>query len=323
MAYKKFHFSNKFVKKLIVILVLILSWCFLGYKLATFEHYGELTTQWKNMPLAQFWWLAAALGLLPLNWLLEAIKWRMLVKNIQPVSFKTSTKAVLAGVSTGFFTPNRVGEVVGRMAFMNAGNRKPAFTLSILNSLTQNLVIIVCGVPSAILFFIVTQKSIDTETARYLLLAIGAMFTLALLSFGLPRLSRFITTKMSDQISVFVSSLVDYRFVDLLRITFVSLMRYIVFCIQLFLMLRFFDVRPEFWQALIGISASYLFITFTPSVAFSEAAVRSSFAVLFIGAFSNNVVGIALAGVLIWMVNSVVPMLVGSVVMIRKSDSIE
>jgi len=97
----------------------------------------------------------------------------------------------------------------------------------------------------------------------------------------------------------------------------ISLLRYLVFCFQFFLMLRFFGVQLELWQALIAIPANYLFVTFTPSVAFSEAAVRSSYAVLFIGAFSGQVVGIALAGMCIWMVNFVFPMLVGSVVMLK------
>jgi hypothetical protein len=71
------------------------------------------------------------------------------------------------------------------------------------------------------------------------------------------------------------------------------------------------------WQALIAIPTNYLFVTFTPSVAFSEAAVRSSYAVLVIGFFSSNIVGIALAGMCIWMINFVIPMMVGSIIMVR------
>jgi len=46
--------------------------------------------------------------------------------------------------------------------------------------------------------------------------------------------------------------------------------------------------------------------------------VRSSYAILVIGAFSGQVVSIALAGLCIWLINFVIPMLVGSVVMVRK-----
>ena len=98
----------------------------------------------------------------------------------------------------------------------------------------------------------------------------------------------------------------------------VSFIRYAVFCIQFYFMIRFFSIELTPWQALIAIPTSYLFVTFTPSLAFSEAAIRSSYAVLIIGTFSGQVVNIALAGVCIWVINFVIPMLAGSVVMVRK-----
>ena len=82
-------------------------------------------------------------------------------------------------------------------------------------------------------------------------------------------------------------------------------------------MLRFFGVNLAPIQALIAIPANYLFVTYTPSIAFSEAAVRSSYAILFIGAFSTQLVGIALAGVCIWVVNFILPLFLGSIVMLR------
>ena len=84
-------------------------------------------------------------------------------------------------------------------------------------------------------------------------------------------------------------------------------------------MLRFFNIELTPFQALMAIPTTYLFVTFTPSLAFSEVAIRSSYAVLVIGAFSGQIVNIALAGVCIWAVNFIIPMLVGSALMIRKS----
>ena len=85
------------------------------------------------------------------------------------------------------------------------------------------------------------------------------------------------------------------------------------------MMLRFFGIHLIVWQALIAIPTNYLFVTFTPSLAFSEAAVRSSFAMLTIGAFSGQTVSIALAGMCIWIINFVFPMLAGTVLMVKKN----
>jgi uncharacterized membrane protein len=98
----------------------------------------------------------------------------------------------------------------------------------------------------------------------------------------------------------------------------ISFIRCAVFCVQFYFMIRFFSIELTPWQALTAIPTSYLFVTFTPSFAFSEVAIRSSYAVLIIGAFSGQVVNIALAGVCIWVINFVIPMLAGSVVMVRK-----
>ena len=43
-------------------------------------------------------------------------------------------------------------------------------------------------------------------------------------------------------------------------------------------------------------------------------AIRGSISILVFGAFSQNIAGIAIAVVIIWIVNTILPMLVGSVV---------
>ena len=154
----------------------------------------------------------------------------------------------------------------------------------------------------------------------YLSLLALCLVGFGLLYFLLPHLSKlFKQSSYSLKIKEFTDCLSDFREIELVRIMLVSLIRYAVFCIQFFLMLQFFGIELSYWQALVAIPTNYLFVTFTPSLAFSEATVRSSFAVLTIGAFSGQTVNIALAGMCIWMLNFVVPMLFGSVVMVRKN----
>jgi len=300
-------------------LILFAAYSFLAYKLLTFNQYHELAAQWKQMPLYQYGWLVLVVILLPVNWLLEAIKWKMLISIIQNISIFTSYKAVLTGISTGFFTPNRVGELVGRIMFLKAENRKAGVTLSLVNSLTQNIIMALCGIPACFIFFTRNSVSLATDITRFVLILFVCLIAFGSIYFALPYLSRQISqSRFSSKITAFTSCLSNYSWFYLLNVMFVSLLRYVVFCVQFYFMLRLFNVQLEVWQAIVAIPASYLFVTFTPSVAFSEAAVRSSYAVLFIGAFSGQVVGIALAGISIWMVNFVVPMFVGSVVMVRK-----
>jgi len=301
-------------------LILLSSYSFLGYKLLTFNHYEDLSDQWTQMPLSRVWWLAGVFTLLPFNWFLESMKWKMLTARIQKINTSTSVKAVLSGISTGFFTPNRVGELVGRIAYLEPENRKAGITMSLVNSLTQNIVMALCGIPACILFFIHSAGNLQPEIIHFVWITMVGILVLGFLYFTLPRWSRQLKTgRLFLSMQTFTDCLSGYTLKELSEIIGISLIRYAVFCIQFYFMLRLFNIELTPFQALLAIPTTYLFITFTPSLAFSEAAVRSSYAVLIFGAFSCMVVNIALAGVCIWAVNFIIPMLVGSALMIRKS----
>jgi hypothetical protein len=302
------------------ILFFVLSFFFLGYKLFTFQHYDSLAIQWRSMPLSQTWWLIGVLTLLPLNWSLEALKWKMLTSGVQKLSMGDAVKAVLSGISTGFFTPNRVGELVGRIAFLEPGNRKAGITMSFLNSFTQNIVMAMPGIPASILFLFVFKGEIQPDAFHFVLIILMCMLIFGVLYFTLPRWSlKLKKSRFSEKIKSFTDCLSTYKPKDLLHILGVSLIRYLVFSSQFYFMLRFFSVELSPWQALISIPTTYLFVTFTPSLAFSEAVVRSSYAVLIIGAYSGQTINIALAGICIWAVNFVIPMLGGSVVIAKRA----
>jgi hypothetical protein len=299
-------------------IVLPAAFLFLAYKLFTFKQYDDLIAHWKRLPLSQFWWLVGVFVLLPANWLLEAFKWQQLVLKVQTIHLRNALKGVLVGITTGFLTPNRVGELVGRVMYLNPDNRKAGITLSLVNSLTQNIIMVLCGIPACVLFVNAYQKSTEINTVLYLWLLAAGLAVSALIYFFLPQASRLLSkSRHSEKLKAFTDCLAFYTRQDLLLIMLISLGRYIVFCTQFFFMLRFFGIDLTTWQALISIPTTYLFVTFTPSFAFSDVAVRSSYAVLVIGVFSNQVVSIALAGACIWLVNFVIPLLVGLVVLAR------
>ncbi len=315
------HPQKSPVRNLISWLILILSYSFLAYKLVTFNHYSELVGQLTQMPLSKLWWLAAIFGLLPVNWIIESMKWKMLVAKVQKISLKNSIQAVLSGISTGFFTPNRVGELVGRVLFLKNENRKAGVTLSLVNSLTQNLMMALCGIPACVLFYSWKNEKLKLGIIMYLSLLFLCLLLFGILYFTLPVLIRSIKIKkLTSKLLPYTSCLSDYTEMDLLRIMLITFARYCVFCTQFYFMLLLFGVNLEIWQALIAIPTSYLFVSFTPSIAFSEAAVRSSYAVLVIGVFSTMEIPIMLAGVCIWFVNFVIPMLAGSIILVNEKE---
>jgi len=53
-------------------------------------------------------WLVIILAFL--NWGLEAKKWQVLIKNLEPLNYFVALKGVLSGVTLSLNTPNRMGE---------------------------------------------------------------------------------------------------------------------------------------------------------------------------------------------------------------------
>ena len=309
--------NNKFT--FIKWFVFIAAYSFLVYKLVVFDRYKDFIDRWNEIPPTQFLWLIPVFILIPINWFLEAEKWKKLVSKFQYISISTACKSVLSGIITGFFTPNRIGDLIGRLMYLDKNNKAKGFTVSIVNSLTQNLIICFYGLPAAILFFFDRNELMNKSVMSYLLFLLAFCLVFGLIYFLTPSIyCKISSSKIPTKISHLFSHLSNYSFSELINILLITNIRYFVFCTQFYLILIFFGTNLSVMQAFIAIPLNYLFVTFTPSIAFSEAAVRSSYALIFIGAFSENEISIILAGVSLWVLNFVIPMIAGSILLVRK-----
>ena len=253
---------------------------------------------------------------MPLNWFLEAIKWREVLKSVQRISFLTSIKSVLIGLTSGFFTPNRVGEPVGRTFILNDGNKTKGVICSLICTLSQTF---------ATLFFVclsllgVAQyiPHIDgNEISLIRTIAVIGLTLVSVLYFTLPFWIRKIKSN-SQKIKNIIEaiSLISYR--RLLVVSLYSILRFAVYTFQYYLMLRFFSIDMGMLLSLIIIPINYFLVSITPSVAFAEIGIRGTYAILLLGAFTANTVGVALSAVGLWFLNYVIPMLVGSLLLIK------
>ncbi|MBC8085177.1 MAG: flippase-like domain-containing protein, partial [Hymenobacter sp.] len=85
-----------------------------------------------------------ALGLVPVNWGIEAWKWWRLARHLEPVSFRRSFRAVLVGLTLGFVTPNRVGDYAGRIIELKS-RRLDALGAVFLGRYAQLVVTVLAG----------------------------------------------------------------------------------------------------------------------------------------------------------------------------------
>jgi len=304
---RQYELHSSTLKRIMKWLFLIGTSCYLAYKLIVFDDYPALLNSFTYISFNQILALTVAILLQPINLIIAARKWQLLISKTTLITTRQALNAVFAGFSTGFTTPNRLGEMVGRMLFTLPKHRKAIAFYALLNSFTQNLIIAVVGLP-AILFFFRSQYATDHIKLQTQLVIITALAIVGIIGYLL--LPKIIGKRTHTKLA-FLSDIQLFRTAELLKICVYTLVRYLIFSTQLYFMLQFLNINLSIAHALISIPASYLVITLTPTVAFSEAGVRSSIAIFFIGAYCSNSAGIALASLMLWILNFGIPMLVG------------
>ena len=319
MKLKSINISEVFKKKFtwIKIFIMVAAYGYLIYTFINFEHYDDFSSYFKTHGLENLKYLLGCLILIPLNWLLESAKWKEVLSKIQVLSLGQAIKSVLIGLTSGFFTPNRVGEPVGRSMFLDDGNKTKGVICSLICTLSQSF---------ATLFFVciaivlACNIVVELEQIPQILLirnigiiAAVAVFLLYLtIPFWVGRL-KLKSEKLQDIARAI--SLISYA--SLLKVSLYSIVRFAVYSFQYFLMLKFFAVDINFYTAMVLIPINYFLVSIIPSVAFAELGIRGSSALLVMEPLLGNTLGVALAAMSLWFINYVIPMLVGSLLLIK------
>lgn len=297
----------------IKIIVLVASYGYLFYRLFTLEYPPDLKTLFSQWHPSLLFFLLLTLLLLPVNWLLESLKWKRLISPFEDISLKTAVYCVLSGLSTGFFTPGRIGELPGRTVFLKPENRINGIIMSGTGSFFQTIVTCMYGI-TGMFFFIFDNASFDMDSIRMMKIT-GLCFIpvfLGLLLF-LPKISKFLSRRnVNNNIQSFLRKITVLSLKDMIYLLLITCIRYAVYALQFYFVLLFCGVTISISEAFIAISVIYLFVTITPSFAITEAGVRGSYSILFLGTYSSQTAAIAYAGILIWIINFVIPMFIGS-----------
>ena len=265
--------------------------------------------------------------LMLINWSLETFKWKYLIQKIERIRFGSSFKAVMSGITVSTFTPNRVGEYFGRVFIFKQANYWDGILITIIGSMSQLLVTLITGI-FALLFFVLHYFDLQQFFFGYA--RIGLVFSAIVLSFFLiflyfnvsllsslqNRLKWNWIRRIKRHLRVF--SLYTNR--QLAKVLFLSIMRYCVFSIQFYLLLKLFGVNLPLSDGLMFISLIFFVMTIIPTIALSELGIRGSIAIYFIGMYFDKFsllneqinLGILTASVMLWLINLAIPALIGS-----------
>lgn len=255
--------------------------------------------------------------LMPLNWLLETAKWKMLCSNFCPQSFIRSLRGVLSGVAVSFFTPNRSGDFAGRILHLPAGQRINGTIHSAAGSIAQLMVTLTAGSFSLLLVFddIFHLNEVVRNTI-YIILPVS-LIGFHIMFFRIPVFGDYLShLKHNIKWLEKLSSLKHIERLLLVKVYALSLLRYAVFTMQFYLLLQAFGSVYSGWLPLVLIMTSFLFISVIPSFALGEIGIRGSVCIYLFSAMGFHGPEVLIASTGIWLINVVVPALAGAVSML-------
>lgn len=253
--------------------------------------------------------------LMPVNWLIETIKWRLLIKGVCQQKFMKTLASVLAGVSTSLLTPNRIGNFIGRTVYLDKEVKTRAIIRTIHSNLAQFIASIVFGfVGLSLLDF--EGAIIDISTVRY-----SAIFVLlvGLFVYFYPKIIDFnpLNKMYSEQMKKSLVGIQELSFALKSGVLLLSLLRYLVFLFQFYLLLKCFNAQPSIDVIIPAIAVVYLITTIIPSFLFGKLFVREASALFVLTEFGISSPIILSTVFILWMINLAVPSLIGAAILIK------
>ena len=282
------------------------------------QRWQQIINSWRQ---PKFWLVVL---LMPVNWGIESRKWQVLVQHVQRFSFFSALKSVLSGCSITILTPNRVGEYGGRILNLEKGNRIKAISLTIAGSISQLVVTMLIGCAGLAFLRYFSHNgagglSVLPEFWGDVLIYMSVAITIVLLLFY-ARLGWLV--KMMEKVPAFNKVVKHIRVLDefdskqLTGILSLSFLRYLVFAVQYILLLQVMQVQIDglicFWL----ISVFYLVMAIAPTIGFIELPVRVTASWAILKYYTVNELGVSAAALGIWLINLVLPAIIGSLLIL-------
>jgi hypothetical protein len=261
---------------------------------------------------------------MPVNWGIEARKWQLALRPVGGISYRDAFRAIFTGTTMASFTPNRMGEYLGRILYVKEGHRLNAVSLTITCSIAQLIITLVVGLagigylrfyaqhqPSSILHLVTGLNFLFFVVLILLIVLTFVYFRLNLIADLLLKIPG------ARKYSAYIKVLENFDSAILLRILFLSFGRYIVFIVQYSLVFPVFGVYLSFVQVWGGMSVVFLVMAVVPTFTFlTELGLRWGASIRILELFSSNMVGIFAASFAIWLINLIIPALIGSLLIL-------
>lgn len=312
---KKLSAKNKRILSILIKIVIVLvAFWFMYVKLIGHKDLKKFLALISTMPIAQIWLaLSAVVLLMFFNWGTEGLKWKRLIKPIEPIGNWLAIQSVFCGLTWAVFTPNRLGEYGGRVFFLSPKRRIVGVVAMAVGNIGQ---LVLTNVFGAIAVCIFVYRFTNIELILYLaVLAVTIAFCLFFIVFffNIKWLNAILLSmKFTRKYKKFYSILARYKKVELLKILGFCFARYVVFSTQYFVMFNLFIPSIHFLDVIMLVSILFFIQSSLPSLDILDIGIRSITAVFFFKYVTTDHVAVVAVIASIWLINIIIPAILGS-----------
>ena len=306
--------SKKITGFIVKISVLILATVFIVYKLnnnTNLANFKKLTAQLSEDTVYQT--LSLIFFLMLVNWFLEALKWKFLVRKIERITAWKAVESVFCGLTWAIFTPNRIGEYGGRVFFLLPRRRVFGVIAMGVGAVGQMVITNVAGA-FAITWFL--GKFIHMESWLYALLVLVSLFFSAfflLFYFNIGILTTLLNRiRFLRRFRKFFMILAAYHKRDLLVVFNYCIARFLVFTSQYCLIINMLIPDLPAFSMIMMIFILFFIQSALPSLDLLDVGVRTMTATYFFSFITPQEVAIMAATACIWLVNLIIPAILGA-----------
>ena len=244
------------------------------------------------------------------NWLAEAIKWKILVANLERISLWQAFLGVCAGVAASNVLPFRVGEFLGKVIFLKNENRIQASANSVFGGMIQLMVTLLIGVVPA---WVLLRSYAPGWVITGALLGLIPLLIIAGLLIG----ARSLKEKQKTRLAKVIRNFKNFTALQLLQLFAMCMLRYGVYSLAYFYILEYFGIVQD-WKGWLGIATIYFIQSFTPSTVVTDLGVRTTLPLLVFPVADALQVKLLAAAVLNYCFSVLLPSLFGLFAILAK-----
>jgi len=233
-----------------------------------------------------------------LNRYLEILKWKNLVSYIAPISIYQATKQVLAALTAGIITPNGIGEYAGKALFFEKTKSKLIVFLNLICNGIQMILTIIFGLIGLII--------LKYYELAFSLLGVSFVITLLVLLTKNFKIKNYSIASLIQKMNEIPKKIHQKN-------SILGFSRYLVFSHQYYLLFIVLDVHLPYITLISTIAVVYFLASSLPSFQMFDFAVKGSVALFFFGKYDINEWIILFVSTLMWFLNVVLPVLIGTI----------